>query len=1439
MSAGATDVKFSKPVVNYTDNFLELPVGTDVPTGYYDRDKGEWLGGPDGRVIKILAEAGDKAQLDVDGDGQADGADKYGPLGVDDAELQRLAVLYDPGKTLWRVQVTHFSPWDYNYPYGPPPGAGGPGSPGPNGGPGPDGPCGTAGSIVLCESQTLGERLAIQGTNLTLNYRSDRVPGRTDAFSFDMPASGASLPPNVEAIEINVDVAGRTIHDELPAAPNQTYHFTWDGNDAYGRKVQGAVPATVRLGYRYKAVYLKPEEFQTSWSRYAGVPVSGDKARQTVSFFQEFETTLGIWDATAVGLGGWTLSQHHAYDPGSRTLYLGNGERRSADSQAVKVLKPFAGQGFPNPGNVGDAGPALDANLNAPHGMAVGPDGSLYIADTEDERVRRVAPDHTISTVAGNGTFGLSGDGGVATNARVASPEGLDIADDGSLYIADTKNNRIRRVGTDGKIATVAGGGSPADGLGDDGPATQARLAGPTDVAVAADGTIYIADRAHHRVRMVSPDGTITSVAGGTEGGFDGDGGPAGSSLLNLPTGVALAPDGTLYIADAGNDRVRRVRVDGTIDTVAGGGSPASGVGDEGPATDAKVEQPTALDVGQDGAVYVAERAGNRVRRVIPDGTIATAVGGGDSFGEPGGAASDAQLSAPSGVAFAPSGALYVAERDADQVQVATRLFEGFSQGDLLIPAADGRQIYQFNRNGRHLRTLDSLTGAPQWTFGYDGAGRLVSAQDVGGRTTTIERSAGGAPTALVAPGGQRTELALTAGGYLASLTNPANETVAFGYGTGGLLTSMTDPNGGESTFGYDSRGRLTSTTDAGGAVRTLTREDLPDGNRVTLATDLNHSWIYRFQKLPSGGSRSTVTDPAGAATVTLRGSDGSTTVTYPDGTESRTEMGPDPTLGLAAPVVSKRVDTLPGGHERTTKQTRDETFSDPGDLFSLTEVTDTVNVNGRTASTHYDAATRTLTNTSAEGRVRTSVLDNRGRVVSLEMAPGQDPITTTFDSQGRIAQMKQGSEKWDYTYDVLDRVVARTDANGKSIGYAYDDADRLTTLTLPSGKAYHYGYDENGNRTSVLTPLATTHTLGYTPMRLAQSYLPPGAGAAFTRSYDTERKLTKNKLPSGREVTRGYDAGARLATVSDPDTDVAFSYVGSTDRAAQVSATPDGGGTAQTVAFGYDGQLTTSADFAGPASGEYDFSYDDNFWLTGTTLTAGPDVASSAIARDDDGRVTAIGPFNVGRAGPAGTASSYSDGTQATELGYDTNGRVNQRRLVANGTQRYKATLTRGADGKITKKVEVVGGTSTTYDYVYDDDGQLTRVDKDGATAEQYGYDDNGNRTSRHVGLTNETATYDGQDRLTNLGGTTYGFDSDGLLGTRGTDSFDYDARGELLSATVGGTTVSYRYDGIGRRVSRTQNGQTTQYLYGDPGDAMPAHGGARAERPAHPTLL
>jgi sugar lactone lactonase YvrE len=319
-------------------------------------------------------------------------------------------------------------------------------------------------------------------------------------------------------------------------------------------------------------------------------------------------------------------------------------------------------------GYSGDHGPATQAELSFHSGVAVGADGSLYIADTNNQRVRRVGPDGIITTVAGNGTAGYGGDGGPAQQAQLSFPEGILVGADGSLYIADTGNQRVRRVGPDGVITTVAGNGTAGYG-GDTGPAPQARLNLPDGVALGPDGSLYIADPGNERVRRVGPDGVIRTVAGNGTGGFSGDGGPATQAQLHGPAGIAVGPDGSLYIADKGNQRVRRVGPDGVISTVAGSGTAGYG-GDGGPAQQAQLFGPTGVAVGADGSLYIADEFNTRVRRVGPDGVITTVAGNGTAgYAGDHGPATQAELAFPTGVAVGPDGSLYIADLNNSRVR--------------------------------------------------------------------------------------------------------------------------------------------------------------------------------------------------------------------------------------------------------------------------------------------------------------------------------------------------------------------------------------------------------------------------------------------------------------------------------------------------------------------------------------------------------------------------------------------------------------------------------------------------------------------------------------------------------------------------------------------------------------------------------------------------
>jgi uncharacterized protein (TIGR03437 family) len=342
------------------------------------------------------------------------------------------------------------------------------------------------------------------------------------------------------------------------------------------------------------------------------------------------------------------------------------------------IITTVAGTGQPGAG--GDGGPATKAQLSGPEGIAVDASGNLYIVDTGNQRIRYVNAAGTISTIAGSGSAGFSGDGGPAISAQFSSPGGVAVDASGAVYVADLDNNRIRRFTVGGAIGTFAG---TTISIGDGGPSIQARLASPWSIAVDSGGNLYIADRSDNRVRKVTPSGTITTLAGNGQNGYGGDGGPSTMAILNTPNGIALDSAGNLYIADAGNNRIRRVSAStGIISTIAGTGGyaytgPGTG-GDGGPATAATLTYPGAVAVDGAGNVYVTGFVVSNtapeaiaVRRVTADGKINTWVGGGSvpGFGGDGGPPLQAQLSRGINIAAGSDGSLYIADQFNDRVR--------------------------------------------------------------------------------------------------------------------------------------------------------------------------------------------------------------------------------------------------------------------------------------------------------------------------------------------------------------------------------------------------------------------------------------------------------------------------------------------------------------------------------------------------------------------------------------------------------------------------------------------------------------------------------------------------------------------------------------------------------------------------------------------------
>ena len=332
------------------------------------------------------------------------------------------------------------------------------------------------------------------------------------------------------------------------------------------------------------------------------------------------------------------------------------------------IITTVAGNGII--GDSGDGWAAMTAELYYPMGVALDASGNFYIVDGNN-RIRKVNTSGVITTIAGSGTAGYSGDGGAATAAELDNPAGVAVDAVGNVYIADNGNGRIRKVNISGVITTVAGNGTIGY-AGDGGAATAAELYNAYSVAVDGSGNIYIADYGIGRIRKVNTSGIITTIAGNGIFGYSGDGGAATAAELNGPSGVAVDGSGNVYIAVDGDSRIRKVNTSGIITTLAGNGTLGFS-GDGGAATAAELRNADVVAVDRSGNVYIADGYNQRIRQVNSSGFITTFAGNGThGYSGDGGAATAAELNEPYGVAVDASGNVYIADSYNNRIRKVT-----------------------------------------------------------------------------------------------------------------------------------------------------------------------------------------------------------------------------------------------------------------------------------------------------------------------------------------------------------------------------------------------------------------------------------------------------------------------------------------------------------------------------------------------------------------------------------------------------------------------------------------------------------------------------------------------------------------------------------------------------------------------------------------------
>jgi RHS repeat-associated protein len=1098
-------------------------------------------------------------------------------------------------------------------------------------------------------------------------------------------------------------------------------------------------------------------------------------------------------------------------------------------NQAFQAIT--GGPGSPNfdgNGGVINASPNVSANgypaANAAFGsqnpeieLATGPDDTVYFC-YDQSSIWHIDKQGLLRPVVQGGPYGVfQPDGTYGTNASIAQVNGnvphVSVGLDGSVYYCESPNTiqttnaawngaywgLIRRVGTDGRIYTIAGQGGPYPGnvdLGFGQPAAAAQLHPPLGLCAARDGSIYwmsSGDTAQTPfINRITPSGMMEAVANYPQ-----------SYAVSFPISIQTPFD---------DDGVPLASVPAS----RSGGS----IGPE-------------MSQGLDGSLYFSTMSGfigvqtEFIWQVSPDGYIHRAAG--MFYGSSEGIARDVYLGSSAAVQtkVGSDGTLYAAVArsatfsqsppfDYQLLKMSTRT-PTLAAGDIAITSDDGSEFYIFDQGGHHLLTLNTLTGTTNWLFSYDTNNLVVTMQDANGLVTTIQRDSAGRPEAIIGPYGQATKLSLDANGFLASVTDPAGNVTSLGNSTGGLLQSITGPRGFTYTASYDALGRSLGATDPSGGSDQLGLQQISQFADSTDSQVLTYWVISDTNSLGATSSSSSIllgdnttltqtTSPMGVTNWEADAIDGDVTLTNADGCVLLEKFVSDPRFPSQTHLVSRATLNLPGGlswqeiasYAITTNSQTSLAMGGWTNLFS---------VNGNTYTDTYNGSNQIEMITSPEGRQLVTQSDSQGHVI-LEHSPGLADVTISYDADGRFSTLSEtaGTDTRTTTmgYDVFGRLSLLTDSLGQTNAFNYDLAGRLQQLTLADGRLVGFQNDGEGNITNVIPPGRPAHQFGFNAVGLLSSYTPPmvnGLNDTVTYAYTTERQLNQASFPDGQNMLIKWNADGNITDLSlGSGPALAYEYNTNSGQLTSIVST-----TGDVLSFAYQGFLLTSMAWSGVITGQVGEQFTADLLPAIQTVNSTDPIF---YGYNGDLLLTNVGPLALARNTNgliiATALGGLQDQRQFDELGHLTNYTV-----IANGSNLWTTALSYDAIGRITNKMETINGTSRAFAYAYDTAGRLSQVWLNGTISATYGYDTNGNRLTRN----GETATYDEQDRVQTYANSTFGWSPNGNLLTAATGgqvtTYAYDVRGALTSVALpGGPQIQYVIDAVSRRIGKLADG-------------------------------
>ncbi|XP_051791182.1 LOW QUALITY PROTEIN: teneurin-1 [Erpetoichthys calabaricus] len=1274
---------------------------------------------------------------------------------------------------------------------------------------------------AIPELQAVQEEINIPGSPMKLSYLSTRTPGYKSLLRIILTHS--VIPPGLSKVHLTAAIEGRLFQKWFPAAPNLAYTLAWNKTDVYGQKVSGLTEAIVSVGYEYE---ICPDFIL--WEK-------------RTALLQGFEMDSS-------NLGGWSLDKHHILNLQSGILHKGNGENVFV-SQQPPVINTIMGNGYHRSISCPNCnGPALASKLFAPVAVACGPDGSVYVGDFNF--IRRLLPTGNVITILELRNRDIRHSTSPAHKYYLAMDPVNNV-----LYVSDTSSRKVYKVKslTEPKdpaknFELVAGTGEqclPFDQshCGDNGKASEASLNNPRGIAADRHGHVYFVDGT--MIRRIDENGVITTIIGSNgltstqplscDSGMD-----ITQVRMEWPTDLAVNPlDNSLYILD--NNIVIRVSEDRQVRIVAGRPIHCQVPGIDHylvskVAVHSTLESARAISVSHYGVLYIAEtdeRKINRIQQVTTNGEISVLAGAPtdcdckidpncDCFSGDGGYARDAKLKAPSSLAVAPDGTLYIADLGNIRIRAISSNKPHLNGMNMhQIASAADQELYLFSANGTHLHTLNLITGDYIYNFTYTGERDLSTVNSSSGNSLHIHRDANGVPLRLVVPGGQVYWLTISNNGALKRVSAPGHDLAQLTYhGNSGLLATKSNENGWTAVYEYNTEGHLINVTYPTGEVTSFqsnmersVRVEVETSNSESFVTATNFSATNTIYTLRQEHTQNTYRVSA----------DGSLRVTFASGMEVTLSTEPHISAGVVNPTVGKCNITLPGEHGPNLIEWRQRREHAKGNYTSYERRLRAHNRN--LLSIDFDQATRMgkIYDDHRKFTLRIQY-DPKGRPILWSPSNKYNEVNVTYSPDGLVTSIQRGnwSEKLEYENR---KVISRTWANGKIWSYTF--LEKSIMLLLHSQRRYIFEFDQGDRIVSITMPSMVRHSfqtmlsVGY----FRNIYNPPDSSAAFIQDFARDGRLLQTiYLGTGRRVLYKYTKQSRLSEILFDTTLVTFTYDDSSSVVKTIHLMQEG--FVCTIRYRQTGPLIGRQIFRfseeGLVNARFDYSY-NNFRVTSMQAMINETPLPIDLYRyvDVSGRIEQFGKFSVINYDLNQVITTHV--MKHTKI-FDSNGQVIEVQYEILKSIAFWMTIQYDNMGRVLVCDIRVGvdANITRYSYEYDADSQLQTVSINDRPQWRYSYDLNGNINLLSHGNTASLTPlrYDLRDRITRLGKILYKVDEDGFLRSRDNDVFEYNSNGLLsrVYSKVSAWSVQYHYDGLGRRVaSRNTLGQHLQFFYAD----------------------